>query len=26
VDSPVSIESNHQLDMRQMVVLDVNWL
>ncbi|WP_161595971.1 ABC transporter ATP-binding protein [Flavisphingopyxis soli] len=25
VDSPASIESNHQLDMRQMVVLDVNW-
>jgi ABC-type polysaccharide/polyol phosphate transport system ATPase subunit len=25
VDSPPSIESNHQLDFRQMVVLDVSW-
>lgn len=25
VESPASIESNHQMDFRQMVVLDVSW-
>jgi len=25
VESPPSIESNHQMDFRQMVVLDVSW-